>query len=71
MYCQKHTMTFLTQKAIKCWFVMRILSSHTDYKTFLVVVGYCAPQEGIICRALDYFQESKEVALGTFKNMIQ
>lgn len=50
---------------------MRILSSHTNCKTFHVVVGCCAPQEGIICRVLDYFQENNEVALGTFKSMLQ
>lgn len=59
------------EKTIKDLLEMGIFSSHTKNKIFLTVVSCCAAEDRIIYHVLDYFPESKEIAVGIFKSKLQ
>lgn len=59
------------EKTIKGLFEIRICSSHTKNKIFLTVVSCCAAEDRIIYHVLDYFPESKEIAVGIFNSKLQ
>lgn len=59
------------EKTIKGLFEIRICSSHTKNKIFLTVVRCCAAEDRIIYHVLDYFPESKEIAVGIFNSKLQ